>query len=162
MTILMHLLFNFALLSYFLECLLLSSFLGNGHSAWFLRIFFSRRQYNDPTHVQFFYLIQFDFWLTSVNTTERELLYSIVFGRCWIGLSTQVGETFIRIKVTRTRIKREFKRLQFCFSFRCKGVVWNRSSNYFDSMLFAGYSSQQPTVLCIYTIVSLLFYPFDS
>lgn len=63
------------------NALLLTTFLRNVRSVWFLRIclFLSlnRTRCNDTTHVQFV----FDSWSASMKSNKRELLYSI-----WTGL----------------------------------------------------------------------------
>ena len=122
----LHFIHNFFLV--WQNALLLSSFLGNGHSVWFLRICecwhidWSLRCLEDNITTQFVYSFLFDsiWFLTYISEYQGDGVTHMQY-RIWtvfnlsvcFSLSAQVEETFIRIKVTWTRNKREFKWLQF-------------------------------------------------
>ena len=107
------------------ECpALVTTFLRNGHSVWFLRIRFLSLNWltrcSDTTHAQFV----FDSWSTLMKSNKRQLLYSTWTGQL-VFFPHKMTETFISLPGSRLHgrgINSEFKWLRFWFS-RGEGVA---------------------------------------
>ena len=112
------------------NALFMPTFLGNGYSLWFLRLFlillcpYWIQEPDWRTNwctVLLQWLPMIDFWLTYITVAYQ--------GERVCFISTQAEKAFIRMKVTRARNKREFKWLQFLFFFSRGGRLANRPSH---------------------------------